>query len=916
MSDRQRDAGLRVVENRESGKTPPPHDAKIEAAILGSVMVQPALLDDVIKAGVKQEHFYTYTHRVMYRALVEMHAESLAIDHVTLESYLRSHGSLAEVGGPSFIANLFDTIPTGANWPSYVTMLGQLYRKRCREASAIEAVRLIQSGDSERAEELLRQAAKSVDEPLSKPDPKKREPAPVVPVSPRAATGELEPLEEGEYALLVRTLRPLRKVNENPGSASRDEMLAALVYLAPFENGLGYAARLVDHEHSLEALWLDAVSLYERPDRAGAASMSQKIIEHAREDGREDIIPISHGYGIYMGQFVKRKLKFANGEWTEETPLVMTNFTCWVVSQDFQDDGTGAIERTIRIGGQMAWGETLPEFTIPAGEWTEMSSWLHTNWGHKVVVFSRRENGTPTLEAIALYSMDAPVKTVYTHAGWTKVGDKNVFITANGAIGLDGAERVEFEQHSTISLGKTYARYRIPTTCTKEEAAKAYQWLERFLHVSDLSITAPVFSALFLAPLASMLRLSFILGYFGPSDSRKSSLVAAAMTAWGREFDSDHLTMSFLWTANRIENEGFYGKDLPLVVDNYVPTQMPDHHKSLMRLAHTIGDSHARGRMLDGHRTLTAKPIRGMMIVTGEENADKYSSGARMYAVPMNQTSVNLAELTELQIAGQAGKLEPAMTHYLTWLAGKMDDPAFVKDLNDRWFTRARAEQQNSKDHGRFAAQRAWINIGLELARESHPRGRWNDPTLDVAVQDALDGASSERGHQMRKSSITHTFINSIKLLIDAGHIVGVDSKAAGHPPSIHADVFGWTVNNCGVGIDKRHRDAVPAFWVHRDESENMKAPWFVFVNVDVMLQMFNEHIRNPMEDSANAIGAAFEGAGMLWLQPSQRGNGARAVSERLPGGVKQRVLRIRGPKVIEILDMGDEQGEQSNGSI
>lgn len=887
-------------------------DDNIERGVLVLMIHSRDACGSVLACGIDVSWFYRYKHRVMFRTLLRMYQQDLAVDITTIEAQLKMAGDLAEAGGKDAVMDLFGVIPMLDKVKTYVEMLRKMYRTRTARDQAAEAKRLIESGEIDEAQKLLRKATAPVDKPAE------REGKPEKPrvFTPRAPAGTVMAITDIEASALVAGIKALAALAAAPSQATRDAWIAAMVFFVPFANGEARAQAMADlRAVSFTALefsemWNEAVQMYSRPSLVGTASLSQKIVEHMRSGGREDVLPISHGYGIQSGCFVRRQMVFESGRWVEEPPLVLTNFTSWIVSQDIQDDGSGVPVRVLRIAGSMSWGEPLPEFEIAAEDWTKLSDWLHKHWGHKVIVFSRKTNVNAVLEAMALYSMDAPERRVYTHTGWIKMGGRNVFLSPSGPIGLDEAAASEFAKSCAVSVHNTFRYYATPASVAHEQAIEAYHWLERFMSIADMSITAPMVSALFLAPLSSLIRLNFILAFTGPSDSRKTSLVAAAMTAWGREIDSDALGMSFLQTKNYIEDKAFQAKDIPVVVDNYVPTISQEQARTLQGLAHAIGDGQGRGRMLDGQRSLSSKPCRGFMIITGEENCEQYSGTARMYICPMNKTSVNLTELTAIQIAGRQGKLAPAMTHYLNWLAGKMVDPEFADKLKQRWFELARRDQETSQTHGRLIAQRKWIDIGLELATESHPARRWRNEKLMVSAIARLDNAAGERGYMLKDNSITTRFFAMLKDLIDVGKIRVADSRQKAKAPGIEPDVFGWNINQMGEGTHPIFDKAQVAMWVDFDDEAPHDQEWYVYVDLRTVLTIMHNEMPNPMKDSEVAITAALEGERMLWVAPGERQRGRRSQAKTLPYAGRQRVIRIKGKAMIEALGFDRKEHE------
>lgn len=97
----------------------PPHDAEAEKALLGSILRDPPVLD-AVAATVVAEDFYRDAHQRIYRALAEMAAAGrITIDLVSVYQWLEHAGHLADIGGPAYLAEIWEMVPTGANAEYY-----------------------------------------------------------------------------------------------------------------------------------------------------------------------------------------------------------------------------------------------------------------------------------------------------------------------------------------------------------------------------------------------------------------------------------------------------------------------------------------------------------------------------------------------------------------------------------------------------------------------------------------------------------------------------------------------------------------------------------------------------------------------------------------------------------------------------
>ena len=114
-----------------------PFSEKLERATLGSVLVDPARLDEVA-AAVSPENFYLPQHRAIFKAMLSLSAERVSPDPVLVRQKLE--GSEPEVSA-LFLSGLIDSLPNPENARDYANGVRALADVRCLDA-AMESARL------------------------------------------------------------------------------------------------------------------------------------------------------------------------------------------------------------------------------------------------------------------------------------------------------------------------------------------------------------------------------------------------------------------------------------------------------------------------------------------------------------------------------------------------------------------------------------------------------------------------------------------------------------------------------------------------------------------------------------------------------------------------------------------------------
>ena len=130
------------------GARQPPQNVEAEIAVLGAVLLDNRVLDQILDA-LKAEDFYREGHRVVYQAIVDLAAQNVGVDTLTLYTALKDRGQLDVAGGPERLAELVESVPTTVNALHYAHIVQQRAILRRFIAVSSELVEEVYGGVSE-----------------------------------------------------------------------------------------------------------------------------------------------------------------------------------------------------------------------------------------------------------------------------------------------------------------------------------------------------------------------------------------------------------------------------------------------------------------------------------------------------------------------------------------------------------------------------------------------------------------------------------------------------------------------------------------------------------------------------------------------------------------------------------------------
>lgn len=122
-----------------------PQDLGAEKAVLSVIFQKPAThVREALAEGVSEEHFHHPNTQALFAMFCEAHRNGQALDLISLTAELNKTGRLEDLGGPSFIAEIYSYSPTSENWTRHIDILRDRLarRKAAALASSIDEVAL------------------------------------------------------------------------------------------------------------------------------------------------------------------------------------------------------------------------------------------------------------------------------------------------------------------------------------------------------------------------------------------------------------------------------------------------------------------------------------------------------------------------------------------------------------------------------------------------------------------------------------------------------------------------------------------------------------------------------------------------------------------------------------------------------
>lgn len=115
-----------------------PQSIEAEQSVIGSMIIDKGAIAKVLES-LEEGDFYRDGHKIIYKAILEMFRNDIAVDLLTLLEYLKSTDMLERAGGVTYITELSSSVPTTANLGAYIKIVSDksTLRKLIKSSTAI-----------------------------------------------------------------------------------------------------------------------------------------------------------------------------------------------------------------------------------------------------------------------------------------------------------------------------------------------------------------------------------------------------------------------------------------------------------------------------------------------------------------------------------------------------------------------------------------------------------------------------------------------------------------------------------------------------------------------------------------------------------------------------------------------------------
>ncbi len=129
MPEKETDSGILRI---------PPQSLEAEQAVLGALFLDREAVALAVET-IQPEYFYKMSHRHIFSAILKLFENDQEIDLLTITDMLKKKNVLDEVGGPYYLAEISNSVPSSANIEQHLNLIKEkaLSRMLIRECDSI-----------------------------------------------------------------------------------------------------------------------------------------------------------------------------------------------------------------------------------------------------------------------------------------------------------------------------------------------------------------------------------------------------------------------------------------------------------------------------------------------------------------------------------------------------------------------------------------------------------------------------------------------------------------------------------------------------------------------------------------------------------------------------------------------------------
>lgn len=318
----------------------------------------------------------------------------------------------------------------------------------------------------------------------------------------------------------------------------------------------------------------------------------------------------------------------------------------------------------------------------------------------------------------------------------------------------------------------------------------------RFIELQPHVIT---YSCLALVPLALLYHT--LSGYnrvspwfIGRTGAGKSFIARLTQSFFGDFMQGADRITTWQATGNYIQRQGYFFKDAVYLVDDFKPNVV--RPCDVTRIVQAYADNTGRGRLRKDASANITRPIRGILLCTGEDLPENSASTiARTIVLRIPQCEKDLDLGSEcLKQAGQFPGITAALVEYI--IQNRCHFPALVDRYRDHFYRDIRGRDNDARIAGNFGMMAAGFKVFADFMQDV-----WLYPELRVEeyVRDLM-GVRDEMLIEAKEQIASQVFLRQLRSIIDSGKAVLVKADNPAEPTKT---VVGYELAKSGhVGIN------------------------------------------------------------------------------------------------------------------
>lgn len=118
------------ISAKELFERQPPAAIEAEMSLLGSMILDPNVIPDVLGIIKSENDFFKDAHGHVYRAVIDVYDQRHSGDLVQIVDLLRDRAVLEQVGGPDYLVELANSVPSAVNAPHFARIVGEKAKLR------------------------------------------------------------------------------------------------------------------------------------------------------------------------------------------------------------------------------------------------------------------------------------------------------------------------------------------------------------------------------------------------------------------------------------------------------------------------------------------------------------------------------------------------------------------------------------------------------------------------------------------------------------------------------------------------------------------------------------------------------------------------------------------------------------------